>query len=94
MITGQLDKSVVAGYNVTIVFYDICATFGNAFCLTGSVVLGMTLGRNDLDEARRQANSIIFIALCAGVVLGLFTFTAKDVFISFYSLSEVSREYA
>lgn len=94
MITGQLGKTVVAGYNVTTVLYDLCATVGNGFSSACSVVMGMTLGRGDLEEAKHQANSILLLALCFGLTLGVITFSVKDTFISLYALSDASRSYA
>lgn len=94
MITGQLGASAVAGYNVTSVLYDICASFGNGFSGACSVVLGMTLGTGNREKAKQEASTIILMGLGMGIVLGIFTFAVKDLFLGLYSLDADAVMYA
>ena len=94
MITGQLGREVVGGYNVTTVLYDLGASYGNGLLNASSVVLGMTLGRGELERAKREANTMILLGLLSGIVLGTITFLVRDLFLGFYALNEQSAHYA
>ena len=93
MITGQLGKSAVAGYNVTSVLYDLFATIGNGFISACGVVLGMSLGKGETEKAKRQANSILLIALIMGICIGIITYFVKDDFLKLYSLDNQAINY-
>ena len=94
MITGQLGKSVVAGYNVETVFYDLCASVGNGFNSACSVVIGTTLGRGEKEKAKEEAKTMLLMALVVGIGLGMVTFFGKEAFLSLYSLDAAARTYA
>lgn len=94
MITGQLGKSAVAGYNVTTVLYDLLASLPNGYLNAANVVIGMTLGKGESEEAKKQAHSIMAIALAMGIVIGLIAFGTKDLFLSLYSLDPQAVIYA
>ncbi len=94
MITGQLGKSAVAGYNVTTVLYDLCASVGHGFLNACSVVLGMTLGRGKIDQAKKEANTMLAMGLCIGIGLGILTYCVKGVFLSMYTLDPDAVIYA
>lgn len=94
MITGQLGKSAVAGYNVTTVLYDICASIGNGLSTAASVILGMTLGKGEKEEAKKQASSLVVLFVSIGIVLGIVTFFIKEPFLRIYSLENDAVNYA
>lgn len=93
MITGQLGKSAVAGYNVTSVLYDLFATIGNGFIPACGVVLGMSLGKGEIEKAKRQANSILLIAFIMGISIGIISYFVKDEFLRLYSLDNEAINY-
>lgn len=94
MITGQLGKSAVAGYNVTTVLYDLCATIGHGYLNACSVIIGMTLGLGDVARAKKEANLIISGGLCIGIGLGLITYLIRTPFLRLYSLDPDAVNYA
>ena len=87
MITGQLGTSVVAGYNVTVVLYDLNASVGNGFLNACSVVIGKTIGSGDRDKVKQQARTILLMGLGIGLVLGAVTNRLRGPFLSLYNLS-------
>ena len=93
MITGQLGKSAVAGYNVTSVLYDLFATIGNGFIPACGVVLGMSLGKGEIEKAKRQANSILLIAFIMGISIGIISYSVKNDFLKLYSLDNKAINY-
>lgn len=94
MITGQLGRSAVAGYNVMYVLYELCATVGNGFLNASNVVLGMTLGKGEKEEAKRQAHSILAIALAIGLSMSAITLLVRNGFLSLYDLDPDALRYA
>ena len=94
MITGQLGKSAVAGYNVTTVLYDLCASVGNGFLSACSVVLGMTLGRGDTEQAKQESDTMLIMGLGIGIGLGLLTYLVRKPFLSMYALDSDAVSYA
>lgn len=73
MITGQLGKSVVAGYDVMATFYSIVASIGDGFMYVVSILTGNAIGAGDVEKVRRQSHSFILIGLSLGVLAGLGT---------------------
>lgn len=94
IITGQLGTSVVAGFNVNVVLYDLCGSVGNGFNNACSVVIGKTIGSGRRDEVKRQAKTMLVMALGIGVALGLVTLAARTPFLSLYQLQPEARGYA
>ena len=94
MITGQLGKEAVAGYNVTTVLYDLFASIGHGFLSACSVVIGMTLGSGQIERAKKEANSMMAMALGIGVAVGLMTYLVRNPFLRLYALEPASVNYA
>ena len=94
MITGQMGKSAVAGYNVTNVLYELCATVGNGYLTAASVVLPMSLGKGETEQAKKQANSILAIAISIGFIMSLITILVRNSFIGLYDLDPQALIYA
>lgn len=94
MITGQLGKSAVAGYNVTQVLYELFASLGNGYLSAAAVVLGMSLGKGETLEAKKQANSIMTIAISIGLTLSMLTLLVKNPFLKLYALDIEALNYA
>lgn len=94
MITGQLGTSVVAGFNVTTVLYDLCGSLGNGFLNACSVVIGKTIGQGNVKKVRKQSVTILIMGLILGLAIGLFTFFVRGPFLSLYSLTPEASGYA
>ena len=58
-ITGQLGTSVVAGFNVADVLYQLTAAVGNGFLNACSVVIGKTIGSGNIEKVKRQAKTMV-----------------------------------
>ena len=94
MITGQMGTAPVAGFSVTTVLYDLCASVGNGFLNASSVVIGKTIGSGDRERVKSQARTILLIGLCMGFVLGTLTFFVRTPFLSLYNLEPDAAAYA
>ena len=94
MITGQLGTSVVAGYNVMMVLYNLCASVGNGYLNACSVVIAKTIGGGDREKVKRQAKTMLIVGLGIGLILGGVTLAARGPFLSLYNLEPDAVAYA
>ena len=94
MITGQLGTSVVAGYNVSMVLYNLCASVGNGYLNACSVVMSKTIGMGHRDAVKRQARSMLLVGAGIGAGLGCITLLARTPFLSLYNLEPDAVAYA
>lgn len=94
MITGQLGTSVVAGYNVSMVLYNLCASVGNGYLNACSVVISKTIGMGRREDVKRQARTMLLVSTGIGVVLGCVTLLTRTPFLSLYNLEPDAVDYA
>lgn len=94
MITGQLGTSVVAGYNVSMVLYNLCASVGNGYLNACNVVMSKTIGMGRRDEVKQQARSMLLVGAGIGVGLGIITLLSRTPFLSLYKLEPDAVAYA
>ena len=94
MITGQLGTSVVAGYNVSMVLYNLCASVGNGYLNACSVVISKVIGMGRRDQVRQQARTMLLVGAAIGVTLGGITLLARTPFLSLYNLEPDAVAYA
>lgn len=94
-ITGQMGTTIVAGYNIANVFYQLMACFMNSILNACSVVIGMTIGSGaEKKRVQKEAYSMILIGLVGGSFLGLLTLMFGRLFVGFYVLTPETAEYA
>ena len=93
-ITGQLGTSVVAGFNVADVLYQLTSSIGNGFLNACSVVIGKTIGGGDLEKVKRQAKTMMLMSVCGGVVMGIVLIASRGPFLSLYNLQPDAVSYA
>lgn len=94
MITGQLGTSVVAGYNVSMVLYNLCASVGNGYLNACNVIMSKTIGMGHRDRVKRQARSMLITGGIIGVILGCVTLLCRTPFLSLYRLEPDAVAYA
>lgn len=94
MITGQLGTSVVAGYNVSMVLYNLCASVGTGFLNACSVTISKTIGMGRMDEVKRQARTMLTVGLGIGLCMGGITLLVRGPFLSLYNLESDAVTYA
>ena len=93
-ITGQLGTSVVAGFNVADVLYQLTAAIGNGFLNACSVVIGKTIGGGNIEKVKRQAKTMMLMSVFGGVMIGLVLIAARGPFLSLYNLQPDAVSYA
>ena len=94
-ITGQMGTTIVSGYNVANVFYQLLSSIMNGVLHACSVVMGMTIGSGkDKEQIQREAYSMVMIGFVGGSLVGLLTLVLGSPFVSLYALSSEAAVYA
>lgn len=94
-ITGQMKTTVVGGYNVANVLYQLLSCFMNGILQGCSVTIGKTIGAGGRkSKIKKQAYSILAIGGIGGILLGIMTVVLSTPFINIYTLTEETRVYA
>lgn len=94
-ITGQMKPTVVGGYNVANVLYQLLACFMNGILMGCSVTIGKTIGAGaEKSEIKKQAYSLLVIGGMGGILLGTMTVMFCVPFINIYKLTAETRFYA
>ena len=94
-ITGQMGTTIVSGYNVANVYYQLMACFMNGTLNACSVTIGMTIGSGaDKRRIQREAYSMVLIGLLGGSAMALLTLIFGRLFVGLYVLTPEAAEYA
>ena len=94
-LTGQMGTSIVSGYNVANVFYQLQSSVMNGFLHAGSVVMGKTIGSGKTHrKIQQEAYGMVLIGVCGGGLMALVTLLFGSSFINFYSLTPEAVTHA
>lgn len=94
-ITGQMGTTIVAGYNVANVFYQLVACVMNGTLHACSVTIGKTIGSGESKERiQREAYSMVLIGFAGGSLMGLLTLLFGRAFVGFYVLTPEAAAFA
>ena len=94
-LTGQMGTSIVSGYNVANVFYQLQSSVMNGFLHAGSVVMGKTIGSGKSHrKIQQEAYGMVLIGVCGGSLMALITLFFGNSFINFYSLTPEAVTHA
>lgn len=94
MLMGRMGKDVIAGYNVTVVFYNLLATIGNSYLTSCNVLISSSLGRGNIAKVKSEAKTMLSVGLFIGCTLGLVTYFGRSPFLNLYALSPLANYYA
>ncbi len=71
-VTGQMGTTIVAGYNIANVYYQLMACVTNAILYSCSTTIGKTIGSGaSKDRIQKEAYSMVLIGLVSGTLMGL-----------------------
>lgn len=94
-ITGQMGTSIVSGYNVANVLYQLLSSVMNGILHAGAVVMGKTIGSGkEHDQIQKEAYSMVLIGVAGGGVMAVLTLLFGSSFVEIYSLSPDAAVYA
>ena len=77
-VTGQMGTTIVAGYNIANVYYQLMACVTNAILYSCSTTIGKTIGSGaSKDRIQKEAYSMVLIGLVSGTLTGLLTLDVR-----------------
>ncbi len=93
-IVGRLTTEAVSAYSISEVVLQLATVF--LFGLAGGacVVIGKTVGAKRYDLTRTYSKTLQLLFAAVGIVAGLFTFLIRDLAVSFYNVSDVTKALA
>ncbi len=93
IIMGHLSSDVVAANSVVTTVRDLFSVIAYALGSGASVMVGISIGKNELDKARDEANLICWLSLALGVLTGLLILLTRPLVIGYFALSETAAKY-
>ena len=94
-VTGRRGTTIVAGYNIANVYYQLMACVTNAILYSCSTTIGKTIGSGaSKDRIQKEAYSMVLIGLVSGTLMGLLTLMFGGLFTRLYVLTPDAAAYA
>ncbi len=93
IIMGHLGSDIVAANSVVSVARDLVTVAGFGIAAAASIMLGKEIGENRIEEAKKDASSILRVTVFSGIVAGLILFAASPFIPGLVKISETAAEY-
>lgn len=93
-ILGHISATAIAANSIAVVIFQIFAVIGMASANASSVVIGKTIGENQLDKVKSYSKTMQWIFLLIGIISGCLLFLSKDMIINIYSVSDETKTMA
>ena len=93
-ILGRFKEEVIAAASVAGMLSNIVFIWMNGLSSAVGVITGKTVGAGRYEAMKEYAKTVQVIFLFVGAFSGLVIFLLRDLFISFYSISDGARVYA
>lgn len=85
VIYGRLSAVQVSAVTIVNVIYDLLVVFFIGFGSACSAIIGMELGKNNIDKAKQYARYFIQLFIVLSIVFGIVTFMSKGFVCRIYS---------
>ena len=93
-ILGHLGSDAVAAHSIGNIVKNVIDCVGGGVGIGSSIILGHTLGRGELEKARRDATRFVRISVFLGVAAGLVILAGTPLVLrAAYTLTEQARHY-
>lgn len=93
IIMGHIGSDIVAANSVADTLRNLFTVIAYALGSGAAVMVGIEIGKNDLERAKVEANFFCWLSLAVGIVTGLVIFIARPFVLQIYDLSDTAREY-
>lgn len=93
-ILGHISAPAIAANSIASIVFQLCAVFGMAAANAASVTIGRTIGEKRLDMIRPYTRTMQGIFLILGLCSGALLFFLRHWIISFYTISDETRQLA
>ncbi len=93
-ILGHISAPAIAANAIASVVFQLCAVFGMASANAASVTIGRTIGERRLEMIRPYTRTLQGIFVILGVLSASILFALRHWIVSFYTVSDETRELA
>ncbi len=93
IIMGHLGSDIVAANSVVTVVRDLSTVVGFGISAAASIMLGKEIGENRLDDAEKDASSILKVTVFSGIIAGILLFVINPYIPGLVKISETSAHY-
>ena len=93
IIMGHLGSDIVAANSVVAVARDLVTVVGFGISAASSIMLGKEIGENRLEDARKDASSIMRVALISSIISGLVLLVISPFIPGLVKISETAAHY-
>ncbi len=91
-ILGHLGAAVIAANSISNTVFQLSSVFSYSASNAAGVIVGRTVGEGDFVKLKQYTKTFQLIFLTIGVLAGLLLYTIKDPVLSFYTLSDETRQ--
>ena len=93
VIMGHLNADVVAANSFASTVRNLCSTVCFGIASGGTVLLGVRIGENNLEQAKKDASRLCRVTLLAGIVTGLLVIAVRPIVFNLFELTIRAKEY-
>lgn len=93
IIMGHLNADVVAANSVASTVRNLCSTICFGIASGGTVLLGVRIGQNNMEAAKKDASRLCRITLLTGIVTGLVIICIRPIVFMFFDLTVRAQGY-
>ena len=93
IIMGHLGSDIVAANSVVTVARDLVTVVGFGISAAASIMLGKEIGENRLEDARKDASSIMSVTIFSGVISGLVLLAVSPFVPGLVKITPVAARY-
>ena len=93
VIMGHLGSDIVAANSVVSVARDLVTTVGFGISSAAAIMLGKEVGAKQLDMAKKDASSILFLSFAVSVIQGVILLMISPFIPGFVKITPVATQY-
>lgn len=93
MVIGNLGAEISAANSICTLVVQMNTVVNLGFALAGSITVGQTIGRGELQRAKRMGKAFLGVSALIGVCAGLLTIWITPWLIGFYQVSSQTYAY-
>ena len=94
VMIGRLDEQMIAANNIAEIIMSLAGIFTIGLGSAACVIIGKTVGAKEYDKTRQYSNTLQILFASFGGVMCLLLFFARIPLVSFYSVSESTKNLA
>ncbi len=91
-IIGHMGATAIAANSIAVVMFQILTVLCFGAANATAVIIGKTIGENKIEKANQYARTMQVLYIIIGIFAGAILFFSKDIILSFYLVSDQTKE--